>query len=40
MELRSGIIGASTVPLGDLSGSGEFMAARASDFLFAKSIFR
>ena len=39
MEVNSGMIGASIVPLGDLSGASEFMAARAALFLFSNSIF-
>lgn len=34
MAVKRGIIGVSTLPLGDLSGAGEFMAARAALFLF------
>lgn len=38
MESKSGMIGASMVPLGDLSGASDFMAARAALFLFSNSI--
>lgn len=34
MAVNRGMIGSSRFPLGDLSGSGEFMAVRAADFLF------
>lgn len=38
MVLRSGIIGVSMSPFGDLSGDGDVMVAIVAFFLFSKSI--
>lgn len=38
MVVKRGIMGVSMLPLGDLSGSGEVMAARVIAFRFSKSI--
>lgn len=37
--VRRGMMGVSIAPLGDLSGSGEFMEAKVAAFLLSNSIF-